>query len=157
MKQPKHVLSSSGPPMETEDDSSTTPDHQTDTSSSWEDRSTQQQGTPHTRARNRAMQHTPVLQPGANMQGDSTTSLFGSGPMRDDTTEVVAPPKQDTLQLAFRRFRTTFVLLVGFLVRVAFMYEFGQLYVQVSWILQTLPSSHTFRLTYILADLHLHF
>ncbi|KAK2180131.1 hypothetical protein NP493_458g03055 [Ridgeia piscesae] len=91
---------------------------------------TQQQTTSHTHPRNRKVQHSSVL--GTSTLDDSTTSLLSGGgdPLRGEPTTSVEPPKQDSMLLAFRKFRTMFVLLVGFLVRVAFMYDFGKLYIQ---------------------------
>ena len=93
---------------------------------------TQQPATSHTHPRSRKVQPSSVL--GTSALDDSTTSLLsGSGdPLRGEPTTSVEPPKQDSMLLAFRKFRTMFVLLVGFLVRVAFMYDFGKLYIQVS-------------------------
>lgn len=90
---------------------------------------TQHLGTPHTPPRNRKVQHTSVLN--TSTLDDSTTSLLsGRDPLRGEATTSVEPSNPDSMQLAFRKFRTMFVLLVGFLVRVAFMYDFGQLYIQ---------------------------
>ena len=100
-----------------------------------------------TNIRNRKIEHqvTPPL-------ADVTTPVTGSDPMRVESSAAAAPMKPrrtsqhaesstpapsmrpSTSQQAFCRFRTMFVLLVGFLVRVAFLYEVGQLYVQVSWL-----------------------
>jgi len=107
---------------------------------------TQQQTTSHTHPRNRKVQHSSVL--GTSTLDDSTTSLLSGGgdPLRGEPTTSVEPPKQDSMLLAFRKFRTMFVLLVGFLVRVAFMYDFGKLYIQVSCSSPSLPN--TFKLTF---------
>ena len=73
------------------------------------------------------------------MRGESSVAAATiqrqiSPPLADVTTPSAAaePMKPSTSQQAFCRFRTMFVFLVGFLVRVAFMYDVGQLYVQVS-------------------------
>ena len=103
-----------------------------------------------TTLRNRKYQH----QVGSPLV-DVSTPATGSDPMRGESSAAAAtiqrqvtppladvttpsmpaePMKPSTSQQAFCRFRTMFVLLVGFLVRVAFMYDVGQLYVQVSWL-----------------------
>ena len=111
-----------------------------------------------TTLRNRKYQH-QVMPP----VSDVSTPATGSDPMRGESPAAAAniqrqvtpplvdftaaePMKPSTSQQAFCRFRTMFVLLVGFLVRVAFMYDVGQLYVQVSW------SSNLCTRAHLLAD-----
>ena len=126
---PETVVQPSGPPNSSLHEAADVP-HITQTEVPQEE--TLLQATSHTHPRNRNVQHSSVLS--TSTLDDSTTSLLSGGgdPLRGEPTTSVEPPKQDSMLLAFRKFRTMFVLLVGFLVRVAFMYDFGKLYIQVS-------------------------